>query len=80
VTLRLRDGRHFVRVVETAPGSPLRPLTAAEVADKYRACATRAGIGEGEIATSLASWLDVASVDDIRPAIDSLIVNDSVLI
>lgn len=80
ITLRLRDGRQFVRVVETAPGSPLRPLTGDEVADKYRTCARLAGVGDGEIDASLETWLDIANATDIRPAIDALVVNDSVLI
>ncbi len=55
ITLRLSDGRTFERAVRGARGYPERPASAAELDDKFRACAQRAV--PPEAAEAALAWL-----------------------
>lgn len=80
VTLKLLGGRQVSRTVEVPPGAPLRPLSQQEVAEKYRSGAARAGIGDDEVEASLIAWQQILELEDVRPVVASLSVNEAVLL
>ncbi len=61
VTLRLRDGRRLGQTVDHARGSPERPLSEAEVAEKFRACAQ--GVLDPRAATAVEGL--IAGLEDL---------------
>ena len=66
VTLRLKNGQTYSRVVQNAKGSPEFPLTADELKAKFTDCA-RQTLSDGSTQRVLDDLNRLETVGDIRP-------------
>jgi 2-methylcitrate dehydratase PrpD len=71
VTIRMKDGRVFTRLVETVRGSPGNPLTRDELVGKYRGCASRVLTGE-RLERSIAMLEGLETVPAVKELVDVL--------
>jgi 2-methylcitrate dehydratase PrpD len=65
VTVELVDGSVHERVVETPPGSPDRPLTLEQLAEKFNSCAERTPLSNDQVERALSMLGNLASVYDV---------------
>jgi 2-methylcitrate dehydratase PrpD len=65
VTVELLDGTVHERVVERPPGSPDRPLTGVQLAEKFHSCAERTPLSKDQVDRALAMLGSLESVYDV---------------
>jgi len=71
VTITMKDGRTFTRLVEKVRGSPGNPMTRDELVDKYRGCASRVLKGD-RLEHSIAALESLETISDIKTLIEEL--------
>ena len=71
VTIAMKDGRTFTRLVEKVRGSPGNPMTRDELVDKYRGCASRVLTGE-KLERSIAVLESLETLPAVKDLIDTL--------
>lgn len=71
VTVTMKDGRTFTRLVEKVRGSPGNPMTRDELVDKYRGCASRVLKGEG-LERSIAALESLETIPAVKTLIEEL--------
>ena len=71
VTIAMKDGRKFTKMVEKVRGSPGNPMTRDELLGKYRACASRVLNGE-RLERSIAALENLEKLASARELVDTL--------
>ena len=71
VTITMKDGRKFTKMVEKVRGSPGNPMTRDELLGKYRGCASRVLKGE-RVERSITSLENLEKLATARELIDTL--------
>ena len=72
VTITMKDGRKFTKVVDKVRGSPGNPMTRDELLEKYRTCASRVLKGE-RLERSIVALEGLEKLSTARELIDTLI-------
>jgi 2-methylcitrate dehydratase PrpD len=73
VTITMKDGRKFTKMVEKVRGSPGNPMTRDELLEKYRGCVTRVFKGE-RLERSIAALENLEKIATAKELIDALTV------
>jgi 2-methylcitrate dehydratase PrpD len=71
VTIAMKDGGMFTRLVETVRGSPGNPMTRDELVDKYRGCASRV-LTVARLERSIAALESLETLPAVKGLIDTL--------
>jgi 2-methylcitrate dehydratase PrpD len=71
VTIMLKDGRKFTKMVEKVRGSPGNPMTRDELLGKYRGCAARV-LNAERLERSIAALENLEKLATARELIDTL--------
>ena len=71
VTITMKDGRTFTKIVDKVRGSPGNPMTRAELLDKYHGCAARV-FDAGRLERSIAALENLEKLSSASELIDTL--------
>lgn len=75
ITITLKDGRVYHKVIDDLPGNQTHPLTWEQVIEKYRKCAKFAAkdLGEEKRQKAIDLCRKLDELDDVRPLFDTMV-------
>lgn len=72
VKVSLKDGRELIKQVEEPLGSPLNPMSLAQVTEKFRDCTSRV-LAAGKVERALSMLAELETLENINLLIDQLV-------